>query len=218
MPFNITKPLPSGTEYLVPLAEELAPKHGISPYLMLGVTFAESNYGLALKPKGPEGTGDFIARPSNPTRDALMVKTPLPSVERKMVPSIKSRNILEPVMAWVPTTTGWGMGLYQLDWESHFEFVRTGAWKDPRKAMEYALKLLASNKKFLAGKHPELAPHELVRAMVASYNAGAGRVSKFIKDKKDIDTCTFHTGYIDKICKKADELAGASGAYLITTV
>lgn len=215
MPLNITKPLPAGTEYLVPLAEELAPKHGISPYLMLGVTYAESNYGLALKPKGPEGSGDFIARPSNPTRDALMAKTPLPNVEKKMVPSIKSRNINEPVMAWVPTTTGWGFGLYQLDWESHFEFVRTGAWKDPHKAMEYALKLLASNKKFLAGKHPHLQPHELVRAMVASYNAGAGRVSKFITDKKDIDKCTFHEGYIDKICKKADELAGASGAFMM---
>ena len=215
---NIAKPLPAGTEYLIPLAEELATKHGISPYLMLGVTYAESNYGLALKPKGPEGSGDFIARPSNPTRDALMAKTPLPGVEKKMVPSIKSRNINGPVMAWVPTHTGWGLGLYQLDWESHFEFVRTGAWKDPCKAMEYALKLLEGNKKFLAGKHPELKPHELVRAMVASYNAGAGRVNKFINDKKDIDTCTFHPGYIDKICKKADELAGANGAYLITTV
>jgi hypothetical protein len=215
MSLSITKPLPAGTEYLISLAEELAPKHGISPYLMLGVTYAESNYGLALKPKGPEGTGDFIARPSNAVRDALMAKTPLPNVEKKMVPSIKSRGINEPVMAWVPTTTGWGLGLYQLDWESHFEFVRTGAWKDPHKAMEYALKLLASNKKFLAGKHPQLAPHELVRAMVASYNAGAGRVNKFITDKKDIDKCTFHEGYIDKICKKADELAGASGAFMM---
>lgn len=212
---NIAKPLPAGTEYLIPLAEELAPKHGISPYLMLGVTYAESNYGLALKPKGPEGSGDFIARPSNPTRDALMAKTPLPGVEKKMVPSIKSRNINEPVMAWVPTTTGWGLGLYQLDWESHFEFVRTGAWKDPHKAMEYALKLLAGNKKLIAAKHPELQPYELVRAMVASYNAGAGRVNKFLADKKDIDTCTFHPGYIDKICKKADELAGASGAFMV---
>jgi hypothetical protein len=213
MPLKLAKPLPAGTEYLIPLAEELAPKHGISPYLMLGVTYAESNYGLALKPKGPEGTGDFIARPSSPTRDALMAKTPLPNVEKKMVPSIKSRNINEPVMAWVPTTTGWGMGLYQLDWESHFEFVRTGAWKDPHKAMEYALKLLASNKKFLAGKHPQLKEVDLVRAMVASYNAGAGRVNKFITDKKDIDTCTFHEGYIDKICKKADELSGTSGLF-----
>jgi hypothetical protein len=218
MPLKLAKPLPAGTEYLVPLAEELAPKHGISPYLMLGITYAESNYGLALKPKTPEGSGDFIARPANANRDALMAKTPLPGVERKQVPSIKSRGINEPVMAWVPTHTGWGLGLYQLDWESHFEFVRTGAWKDPRKAMDYALKLLANNKKFLAGKNPTLAPHELVRAMVASYNAGAGRVNKFLADKKDIDTCTFHPGYIDKICNKADELAGASGAYLITTV
>lgn len=214
MSLKLVKPLPAGTEYLAPLAEELAPKHGISPYLMLGVTFAESNYGLALKPKGPEGTGDFIARPSNAARDALMAKTPLPNVEKKMVPSIKSRNINTPTMAWVPTTTGWGMGLYQLDWESHFEFVRTGAWKDPRKAMEYALKLLASNKKFLAGKHPHLKEADLVRAMVASYNAGAGRVSKFITDKKDIDKCTFHEGYIDKICKKADELSGVSGSFM----
>ena len=214
MSLNLAQPLPKGCEYLADIAAEVAPKFNLSPYLLLGICYAESNFGLALKPSGPAGSGDFIARQATPERDALMAKTKLPGVERKEVPAIKARGIDHPVTAWVPTTTGWGLGLFQLDWESHFEFVKTGDWKDAKKAMEYACKLLAGNRKYLAGKHPELSKVDLERAMIASYNAGAGRINKFLNDKKDIDKATFHPGYIAKICNKADSLAGASGAFM----
>jgi hypothetical protein len=213
MSLKLAKPLPAGAEYIADLAEKLSPKHGFQPYLILGICYAESNFGMALKPHGPKGTGDFIARPATPERDAMLKKCPLPNAVRKEVPSIKSRNILTPTMAWVPTDTGWGIGLFQIDWEAHFPFISTGKAFDPEAGMDYALKLLASNRKSLAAK-TGLTGHELDRAMIASYNAGAGRVAKFIAAKKDIDTCTFHPGYIDKICKKADELAGASGSWL----
>ena len=32
--------------------------------------------------------------------------------------------------------------------------------------------------------------------------------------KQPLDSITFHPGYVDKICKKADALAGHSGAWL----
>lgn len=211
---QLTKTLPAGTEYLLPVVKALSEKHNISGHLLLGILNAESRYGLALKPHGPTGSGDFIARQSTPDRDARMAKFPLPGVVKKQVDGIKARGITTPCMAWVPTTNGWGCGLFQLDYESHFDFCKSGDWVDPMKAGEYAItKILKPNRVFLAKKHG-LTGAALDRAMVASYNAGAGRVSKFLTDGKDIDTCTFHTGYIAKICGEADLLAGASGAFM----
>ena len=216
MALTLAGALPKGTEYLLPVVEKVAAAHGISPYLLLGILHAESNYGLALKPATPKGSGDFIAREATPERDARMKVAPLPGVERKhLATGIKARGITKPVDAWVPTAHGWGCGLFQLDYEAHFDFCKSGAWEDPTKACEYAVaKILLPNRAFLAKKHPELVGVALTRAMIASYNAGAGRVSKFIVAGKDIDGCTFHTGYIDKICGKADLLAGASGAFM----
>lgn len=204
--------LPKGTEYLLPVASDVERAQKVSKWLLLGFCYAESNYGLALKPPGPEGSGDFIARPCTPERDAKMKANPLPGVVRKTVDGIKSRGIVGPVNAWVPTQTGWGCGIMQFDYEAHYEFCKSGAWKDPAKIMTQAALLIKGNKAFLAKAHPKLAPHLLWNATVAAYNAGAGRVSKFLKDGKDIDTATFHPGYVAKVIGKANELAGASNA------
>lgn len=214
MALHLAIPLPKGAEYLASLAEEIGPKHGISPYLILGICYAESNFGLALKPPGPAGTGDFIARVADKDTNERMAKSPLPGVQKKhLAEGIKARGIKTPVDAWVPTTTGWGMGLFQIDFESHFDFCKSGDWADARKAMEYACKLLSGNQKYLASK-AGLTGATLVQATVGSYNAGAGRIAKFLAEKKDLDSATFHPGYIKKICDKADALAGHSGAYI----
>lgn len=214
MSLSLAKPLPKGAEYLADVAAKAGADNGISPYLLLGICYAESNFGAALKPPGPTGSGDFIARPATPDRNAKMASNPLPGVTRKVLPDgIKSRKLVGPTDAWVPTTTGWGCGLLQFDYEAHFEFCKSGAWKEPAKIFDAACKLLLQGRKFLAGKHPELKGVMLDRAMIAAYNAGAGRVHKFLTDKKSLDECTFHPGYVDKICNKADEFAGASGAF-----
>lgn len=215
MALALAKPLPAGAEYLVPVVEDLGKRFGISPYLLLGFMYAESNYGLALKPKGPKGSGDYIARPCLSERDKRMAAFPLPGVVKKRVDSIPARGIKVPVDAWVPTTTGWGCGLWQVDYEAHFDFCKSGQWADPTKGGEYVItKILKPNRETLAKQFPKLDAVQLGRAMVASYNAGAGRVAKFIKEGKDIDGCTFHTGYIDKIIAKADELAGRKSAWM----
>lgn len=214
MALHLAKPLPLGTEYLAEIAESTGPKYGISPYLLLGVCFAESMYGLALKPKGPEGSGDFIPRPCSPDRDKRMKDFPLPGVVRKVLPEgIPQRKLAGPIEAWVPTHTGWGCGLMQFDYEAHYDFCKSGAWKNPEKIMEQAALLLASNRKALMRRMSSLKGTNLEYAMVASYNAGVGRVVRFLSEGKSLDAATFHPGYHTKICRKADELAGRGGAF-----
>jgi len=215
MSLKLASPLPKGAEYLEEVAEKVGNAEGVSPYLLLGICYAESNFGAALKPAGPAGSGDFIARPCSPDRDAKMASNPLPGVVKKtLAEGIKSRKIAGPCEAWVPTTTGWGCGLLQFDYEAHYDFCKSGAWKEPEKIFVQACKLLKSNKSYIAKKLPNLKAHELEHAMIAAYNAGAGRVVKFLSEGKALDAATFHPGYVKKIADKADALAGASGAFM----
>ena len=211
---NLVLPLPKGSEYLADVAEKAGTEGHVSPYLLLGICYAESNYGAALRPPGPAGSGDFISRPVSAERDARMAKSPLPGVVRKQVDGIKARHIEGLVDAWVPTTTGWGCGLMQFDYEAHFDFCASGAWKEPAKVFAQACKLLTGNRSFLAKKHPELDKYALMQATIASYNAGAGRVAKFLSEGKSLDAATFHPGYVKKICDRADAHAGASGSWV----
>lgn len=211
---TLATPLPKGAEYLADVAEAAGNKLGVSPYLLLGICYAESNFGAALKPPGPAGSGDFIPRACSPDRDKKMAASPLPGVQKKtLVNGIPQRKLAGPCDAWVPTDTGWGCGLLQFDYEAHYEFCKSGAWKEPAKIFEQACKLLLDGRKAIAAKCPGLDPHALDQAMIASYNAGAGRVSKAILAKQPLDSVTFHPGYVDKICKKADALAGHSGSW-----
>lgn len=215
MTLSLAAPLPKGSEYLADVVEKVCAGTDVSPYLMLGFLYAESNFGQALKPKTPEGSGDFIARASTPERDARMKQFPLPGAVRKELPDgIPQRKLAGPIMAWVPTTNGWGCGLFQIDYEAHFEFCKGGNWKDPAKCCAYAIGILKSARTSLKKLSPTVTGVDLDRAVIAAYNAGAGRVSKFLKEGKGLDAATFHPGYVDKICRKADELAGHSGSWV----
>jgi len=217
MSLHLASPLPKGSEYLADVVEKVCAGTGVSPYLMLGFLYAESNFGQALKPKGPEGSGDFIPRACTPDRDKRMKEFPLPAVARKNLPDgIPARKLAGPIDAWVPTTNGWGCGLFQIDYEAHFEFCKSGAWKDPAKCCAYAIGILKSARSSLNKLSPSLTGVDLDRAVIAAYNAGAGRVAKFLKEGKGLDAATFHPGYVDKICHKADDLAGHSGAWMTT--
>lgn len=214
MALKLAVPLPKGAEYLADIAEKAGPKYGISPYLLLGVCFAESNFGAALKPPGPTGSGDFIPRPVSPDRDKRMKEAPLPGVERKTLPGgIPQRKVAGPCEAWVPTHTGWGCGLMQFDYEAHYEFCKSGAWKEPQRIVEQAAYLLSTNRKQLKTKMPSLSGVALEHAMIAAYNAGVGRVVKFLNEGKKLDEATFHPGYHTKIANKADQLSGTPNSF-----
>lgn len=199
--------LPKGAEYLKELAEKIAPKYGLSPYLLLALCYAESNYGQALKPPGPAGTGDFIPRPSTPARDKRMAEAPLPGViKKKLIEGIPARKIVGPCEAWVPTTTGWGCGLVQFDYEAHFDFCRSGQWKDPAIILEQACELLIQCRKQIIAK-VVVSSEDLDKAMLAAYNAGAGAVIKALQNDVPVEGVTFHRNYVQKILAKARELA-----------
>lgn len=201
--------LPKQVQELARLADELAPKAGFSPWLVLGIAFAESNFGLALR----NGSGDFIPRPANPIRDARMKATPLPgAILRTLADGIPARGIKGPIAAWTPTSHGWAVGVFQIDFEAHHEFIARGTWSDLRSCLVYALDVLSKARAYLA-KACGLRGDELVEATIAAYNAGAGRVAKFIREERPIEGATFRPDYVSKIKRKADELASASGAW-----
>lgn len=217
MSLHLASPLPRGAEYLLGAAEAAASGGPVPAYLLLGICYAESNFGLALKPPGPAGSGDFIPRACNSERNARMQASPLPGVERKVLPDgIPARKLAGPVEAWVPTHTGWGCGLLQFDYEAHFDFCQSGAWKDPAAIFKQAATLLLQGRKALQQKCPMLSGADLDRAMIASYNAGAGRVAKAVLANQPLDSVTFHPGYVTKITSKADALAGRAGAWMVT--
>lgn len=205
--------LPPDVQQLLELAQQHAPPRGFSPWLLLGLAFAESDFGRALKPAGPTGSGDFIPRPCNPVRDARMKATPLPGVVCRTLPGgIPSRKLAGPVQAWCPTSHGWGVGVFQIDFESHHDFIKRGTWRDVGACMQYALEVLEQARRYLS-QACGLRGDELLDATVAAYNAGAGRVAKFVREGKPLDGATFRPGYVAKIKKKADDLAGFAGAW-----
>lgn len=203
-----TNQLPERARDLAAWADELAPTFGLAPALVLGVAFAESDFGRALKPATSSGTGDFIPRPANPSRDLLMKRAALPGVvKRTLANGIPARKLKGPVAAWCPTTNGWGVGVFQIDWEAHHHWISRGLWKDPRECMAYACQVLRDARGHLRTACG-LRGDELDRAMVAAYNAGAGRVAKFIREDRDLDGATFRPGYVAKILAMAEKLAG----------
>lgn len=194
--------LPKGAENLADLAFELAPQYGLSPYMVLGMTFAESNFGKALTPPGPGGTGDFI--PRQPTR--CVVRDAKGACTKTLAQLVQELNFPVQVQAdgqLKPTTRGWGHGLYQIDLMTHYKFIATGKWSDPREAMRYALDLYAKNKAQIQKALPNLGTVDLMRATIASYNAGAGAVINALKAGKSLDSVTYHPGYVAKIEQKA---------------
>lgn len=87
--------------------------------IICGIGSRESHWGLALKPPGPGGRGDFAKR--KPRGD---------------------RTGLEP-----NDGPGYGRGLVQIDYDWH-EFARTGAWYDARANILYGADVLSNARRF----------------------------------------------------------------------
>jgi len=145
--------------------EALAREQRFPAALIAGIGSRESAWGLALTPKGPGGTGDFIKRayPTPFRRGAL------------------------------PPQGGYGRGLMQIDFDAH-EFARTGPWQDPEQNIRYGCKVLADNRAFFE-RRMNLAGQALLRASLAAYNCGPGNVQKALAAGLDVDYYTAHRDY-----------------------
>jgi hypothetical protein len=141
--------------------------------LIAGIGSRESAWGLALKPKGPAGTGDFAKR-SFPT---ALRRGPL------------------------PPSGGYGRGLMQIDFDAH-EFARTGAWQDPAQNIRYGCQVLADNRSFFQ-RRTTLTDKALLRATLAAYNCGAGNVMRALNAGLDVDYFTAHRDYSAETLNRA---------------
>lgn len=101
-------------------------KYGVSPWLIAGVMYRESSGGTSLRPPGPGGTGDFLARS----------------------PSSTYFKYADPSTGLPPDGLGWGRGLMQIDYGANNAWVQSHNWADPQTNIDYATALLAQNQSF----------------------------------------------------------------------
>jgi len=77
-------------------------------------------------------------------------------------------------------------------------------WKRPNEAVFYALDLLKGKQRYIENS-VALTSDELVRATLAAYNGGEGRVVKALKNGKPLETTTYRPDYLDTIYTAATE-------------
>jgi hypothetical protein len=148
-------------------------KTGFAASILGGLGSRESGWGLLLKPAGPGGTGDFAPRAPNSLRPG-----PLP-----------------------PDGQGYGRGLMQIDFDA-FPFARSGTWQDPAANIAFGCTVLKQSFDLIQRKS-SLAGRELLRAAIAGYNCGPGRVLKAIAAGRDVDFFTAHRNYSADVVNRA---------------
>jgi hypothetical protein len=148
------------------IIEAAALRYQLQPAVLCGIGSRESHWGLALRPIGPGGRGDFARR--------------APRGERKTA---------EP-----PDGPGYGRGLMQIDYDWH-EFARTGQWQNPRENIFYACQILEQAKIFFKRNQVYLPSDQMLRAILAAYNGGATATLQAIRAGKDIDANTTGRDY-----------------------
>jgi len=101
-----------------------------------------------------------------------------------------------------PKGEGYGRGLCQIDFNSH-EFARTGNWRNPNENILYCGTVLRQNQGQVNAKFGTLGPDQILRATLASYNCGFGRVKEALSSGKDIDYFTAHRDYSADVLSRA---------------
>jgi len=149
---------------------EAASKTDLPAALICGIGSRESHWGLALKPPGPGGRGDFARRKPRPPR-----------------------------VGWEPNDGGgYGRGLMQIDYDWH-EFARTGRWQDPRENLMYACTVLNSARRFFQQRNvPDyLMTRAILAAYNAGATATYECVSDVMQGRSDVDGVDCKTTGLD---------------------
>jgi hypothetical protein len=105
---------------------------------------------------------------------------------------------------------GHGRGLMQIDDRAHPSFIATGKWKDPRGNIQFGCELLADNREILR-RQTGLTGRNLLRATLASYNAGLRGVLRAINRGSNVDSVTTGADYSKDVLDRAgwfQEFAG----------
>jgi len=89
-----------------------------------------------------------------------------------------------------------GYGPMQADTGSYPEFIKSGDWKDPYKAVMFGIDVLEEKRKYLTARvKPGGDPTAFERAITAAYNTGQGNVMKSINNDRDVDYTTHQRNY-----------------------
>jgi len=145
----------------------------LQPAILCGIGSRESHWGLALRPPGPGGRGDFSRRrPRGQRRDAIP-----------------------------PDGAGYGRGLMQIDYDWH-EFARSGRWYSARDNILYACTVLEDARNFFQ-KRINLNDDLLLRATLAAYNAGATATLNAIEAGNDVDSRTTGRDYSQDVLNRS---------------
>jgi hypothetical protein len=97
-----------------------------------------------------------------------------------------------------PTGTGdggFGRGIMQIDSQFHPEFIGTGKWTNPRENLTYAIEKVLVPYYNTLNTQTNLEGMELLRATLASYNAGPGAVLNAYRSGRDVDSVTTGDNY-----------------------
>ena len=108
---------------------------------------------------------------------------------------------------------GHGRGLMQADdrfWKGLLNLDGKGpeedAWRYPAFNLAFGCWLLAKNLEALRDKFPGLEENERLRAALAAYNCGLGRVMRALADGRDPDTATAGGDYGRDVLARAEWL------------
>lgn len=156
------------------IVREAARARAIDPAIVFAIGARESGWGRLLRPQGPAGTGDFIAR----SRASAWRQGPLP-----------------------PDGRGFGRGLMQIDFDAH-AFARSGPWQDPAANIRYGCRVFANYRDLIARRTGRDGP-ALAHAAAAAYNCGPGNVLRAIAAGQDPDARTSGKDYASDVHRRA---------------
>jgi Putative peptidoglycan binding domain len=147
---------------------------GLPPAVIVALGSRESRWGLALSPKGSNGTNDFTPRPfTGPHRNGALP----------------------------PDGHGFGRGLMQIDYDAH-AFARSGPWHEPDANVRYACGALVEFRPVLR-RHTVLHGAALLRAMLAAYNCGLDNVLRAARQGLNLDFYTAGRDYSRDVLNRA---------------
>jgi soluble lytic murein transglycosylase-like protein len=95
----------------------------------------------------------------------------------------------------------------QIDDRWH-EFARTGNWRDAEDNIDYGTALLAANIKRYAAEW-RIPGYDRLRAALAAYNCGCGRVDRAIARYSDVDYYTTGRDYSSDVLARAERFVEA---------
>jgi hypothetical protein len=221
--------LPAAAQPYADLIEKVTARHpSIRPSWTVALGMRESKWGTSpgYKPKGPSGTGDWVARQGSwlSDKNAQAVNV-LPAGWSKPKGS-------SPPWAIPKDALGWGRGLMQIDYGN--TVARRINWSDAEANIDAGLTILGEALSYFAtppktptvkvgpaaakrrgvspGTYPDkrpLAGEDLLAAAIAAYNQGALNSLISLAVGVDVDATTTGKDYSENVIAMADSIESA---------